>query len=132
MSGKTREFAHVDALLEQWAKWGKEGSGLGWPPITLLGKVMTQGFAGAAQPGPVPEMSEAVQIAERAVLRLKEIERRVVIKHYVYWQPVEVSARYCHMSSGRFRALLHRSRRQIADFVDGYYCSNNGRGISAA
>jgi DNA-directed RNA polymerase specialized sigma24 family protein len=132
VSGKTRELAHVDALLEQWARWGKQGSGLGFPAITLLGKVMEQGFAGAAQPGPVPEMDETVQITERAVLRLKEIRRRVIVKHYLYWQPIEVSARYCHMSPGRFRTILHDARRQIADYVDGYYDSNNGRLISAA
>jgi DNA-directed RNA polymerase specialized sigma24 family protein len=59
-------------------------------------------------------MSELVQATERAVLRLKAIERKVVVKHYLYWQPVEVSARYCHMSPGRFRTLLHRARRSIS------------------
>lgn len=118
------DMAHIDALLEQWARWGKSGAALGWPPRTVLAKVIEQGFAGAAQPGPMPEMDEAVQAVERAVLRLQEIDRKVVVKHYTYWQPVEVSARYCKMSPGRFRTVLHRARRRISDYLEGFCCNN--------
>jgi len=105
-------LAHVDHALEMWARWGREGLS-GWPTMTLLARVAEQGFTGAAQPGPLPEMGSAVEAVEHAVLRLKAIERKVVTKHYVYWQPIEVSARYCGMSPNRFRLLLYRARREI-------------------
>lgn len=102
-------------MLEEWARWAREGAAqMGWPRATLLARVMEQGFSGAAQPGPTPEMPEEVLRVERAVLALKDIERKVVRKHYLYWQPVEVSARHCHMSANRFRVLLHRARTQVA------------------
>jgi DNA-directed RNA polymerase specialized sigma24 family protein len=106
------ELAHVDAALETWARWVHEGLS-GWPTVTILARVAEQGFTGAAQRGPTPEMPETILATERAVLALKAIERQVVVKHYVHWQPVEVSARYCHMSANRFRVLLHRARHHI-------------------
>lgn len=120
----TNGMAHVDALLEQWASWGKQGVGIGWPPMTLLAKVIEQGFAGASQPGPTPEMGEMVQRVERAVLRLKPLERKVITKYYVYWQPLEVSARYCHVSPSNFRTVLHRARRNVASYIEALDCNN--------
>jgi DNA-directed RNA polymerase specialized sigma24 family protein len=107
----------VDCALEAWARWGREGMTLGWPAWTILAKVASQGFTGAAQKGPTPEMGEAIEAVERAVLTLKAIERQVVVKHYVSWEPVEVSARRCHMSANRFRVVLYRARRKIADLL---------------
>lgn len=121
-------MAHVDAMLEQWAKWGKAGLPVGWPQMTMLARVIEQGFTGASQQGPLPEMSEAVEAVERAVLRLQNIDRRVIVKHYTFWQPIEVSARYCHMSPGRFRTVLHRARRRISDYLEGF-CYNNRAAI---
>lgn len=122
-------MAHVDIALEQWASWGKQGVGIGWPPMTLLAKVIEQGFAGAAQPGPVPEMSELVQAVERAVLRLDARERKVLTKYYVHWQPIEVSARYCKMSPANFRTVLHRARRDVGTYLEHVYahwtCNNS-------
>jgi len=54
---------------------------------------------------------------ERAVLRLAENERRVICKHYLYWQPPEVSAQFCGMSYGHFRVVLNRARRRIRDYL---------------
>lgn len=111
----------VDALLEAWARWGRSLlDGIGWPRVTLLARIMEEGFQGAAQKGSrVIEIDETMEVIERAVLRLPEKERLVVIKHYTYWQPLEVSARYCHMSYSTFRSCLHRARRSIRDYLDG-------------
>lgn len=111
-------LAEVDAALEAWARWGR-GTVNGWPMRTLLARVIEQGFTGAAQQGAPVEMSEAVQLVEKAVLRLREIERKVIVKHYVNWQAVEVSARSLGMSPGRFRTVLHRARRSVRDYMDG-------------
>ena len=122
-------LAHIDVALETWARWVKDGVN-GWPMMTILARIAEQGFTGAAQRGPMPEMPEAILLVERAVLRLKAIERKVIVKHYVHWQPVEVSARYCKMSSGRFRTVLHAARRSVGDYMEGF-CSHNHGGISA-
>ena len=112
------EFA--DHALEAWARWTHTATdGLGWPRRTLLAKIMEEGFTGAAQGSPHVEMPDLVLFTERAVLRLVPPERKVILKHYLNWEPVEVSARRCHMSPGRFRTLLHRARRDIAAYLDG-------------
>jgi hypothetical protein len=108
---------YVDSALEAWAKWGKGGIETDWPAITLLGKIADQQLTGASQRGPIPEMGLMVFVVEKAVLRLKPVERRVVIKHYVYWQPVECSAKYCHMSPNRFRAVLNRAKNLIGEWI---------------
>ena len=112
----------VDAALEAWARWGRSLlQSMGWPGRTLLARIMEEGFQGAAQKGSrsVEVIDEAMEIVERAVLRLPDKERLVVIKHYTYSQPVEVSARYCHMHPTTFRSYLHRARRSIRDYLDG-------------
>lgn len=114
-------FADVDTALEAWARWGRSVlAGIGWPAWTLLARVIAQGFTGAAQKGcRVYEVDEAMELVERAVLRLSDIERRVICKHYLYWQSPEVSAQYCHMSYGYFRVVLNRARRRVRDYLDG-------------
>jgi DNA-directed RNA polymerase specialized sigma24 family protein len=62
-------------------------------------------------------MGEAIEAVERAVLRLKDIERQVIVKHYVSWEPVEISAQKCEMSVNRFRVILCRARRKIGDYL---------------
>lgn len=112
-------FDDVDAALEAWARWGRSVlSGIGWPQWTLLARVIEQGFTGAAQRGARTfEVDEAMEWVERAVLRLAENERRVICKHYLYWQPPEVSAQFCGMSYGHFRVVLNRARRRIRDYL---------------
>ena len=108
----------VDCALEAWARWGREGMSLGWPAWTILAKVASQGFTGAAQKGPTPEMGEAIEAVERAVLRLEAIERQVVVLHYVSWQSIEVSARKCNMSPNRFKAVLYRAKRKVGEYLE--------------
>jgi DNA-directed RNA polymerase specialized sigma24 family protein len=83
----------------------------------MLAKVAEQGFTGAAQRGPVPEMGNQVEVVELAVLKLKPLERKVVIKHYIHWEPIEVSARRCRMSPNRFRTVLNRAKGLVAEWI---------------
>jgi hypothetical protein len=119
-------MAETDAALETWASWAKSAlAGLGWPQMTLLARIIEFGVMGAGQHygGATPivfiEYDELCATVESAVMRLKLVERNVVVKHYLYWQPIEVSARHLEMSPGRFRTILHRSRRSIKDYLDG-------------
>jgi hypothetical protein len=104
---------YVDTALEAWAKWGKGGIDTDWPAVSLLGKIIP----GVSQRAPVPDMNGLVFVVEQAVLKLKPIERRVVVKHYVYWQPVEISAKYCHMSPHRFRSVLNRAKNLVSEWI---------------
>lgn len=117
------ELREVDVALEAWARWARSAlAGLGWPPWTLAARVIEFGVLGAAvQYGSARalEVDELCELVESAVMRLKEIERKVVVYHYFNWQPVEASARYCHMMPGRFRVILHRARKSVADYLDG-------------
>lgn len=124
----------TDAALEAWARWGRSGmSGIGWPIWTLLARVIEQGFTGAAQLGSrTLDVNDAMEVVERAVLRLQPIERRVICKHYMCWEPVEVSANYCRMTSGNFRVVLHRARREIKAYLDGAQLRYNKTGSSLA
>jgi len=119
------DLAYAEYLIERWAQWGKGQVPGAWPSITLLGRVIEQGFTGASQAGPLPEMASEVAAVEVAVLRLRDDERKVIVKHYVYWQPREVSARYCRMNTDQFDRVLHRARRRIADMVNGYFSREN-------
>jgi hypothetical protein len=114
----------TDVALEVWARWAKSAlSGLGWSPHTLLARVIEFGVVGAASRAGLTihplEVDELCELVERGVMRLKEIERKVIVRRYLHWEPREVSARRCHMSQGRFATVLHRARRSIRDFLDG-------------
>jgi len=118
------ELAEVDAALEAWARWAKTAlAGLSWPSLTIIARVIEFGAMGAAARGASPvhplEVDELCELVERAVMRLTTIERRVIVHQYLHWQPIDVSARHCDMTAGRFRVILHRARRSIGDYLDG-------------
>lgn len=115
------QMAEVDAALEAWARWAHSAlSGLGWPAWTVIARVMEFGVNGAAhRHSAVCAPDEFCETVERAVIRLKAIERRVILEHYFTWQPVEITSKRCHMTAGRFRTVLHRARRSVGDYLDG-------------
>ncbi len=117
----TPGFDETDAALEAWARWGHSIlAGIGWPARTLLARIMEQGIRGAAQSGSrLVEADELMELVERAVLRLAPKERETICRHYFYWQPPEVSARYCGMNSNHFGVVLHRARRRVRDYLEG-------------
>ena len=124
--------AEIDAALEAWARWARSAlAGLGWPAMTLAARVIefvVMGAASRSAPSAHPvEVDQLCELVERAVMRLKETERRVIVAHYLTWSPVEAAARRCHMSPGRFRTVLHAARRSVGDYLGGirdHLCSN--------
>lgn len=112
----------VDQAIEAWARWAREAlSGLGWPPVSLLAKVIEYGVRGAAQAGGIHyvETNAACEIVDRAIRQLPELERRVVVVYYTRWQPRESAADYCGVSEGYFRKLLSQGRRGVKDYLRG-------------
>lgn len=113
--------AEIDVALEAWARWAKSAlSGLGWPPLTLLAKIIAHTATGAArEAGAHIEADEFCELIDRLVMKLPEIERKVIVRHYLHWEPQQVSARHLSMSYPRFRLVLHRARRSLAYRLEG-------------
>lgn len=109
------EIKRVDALLAEWARWGFGAlTHLGLPRETMDSRVARFGFTGAAQAGPMPEWPSHVVLTERAVLKIQQIERSVVVEEYGHpGEPTEVHARRRHMSPARYRKILERARRSV-------------------
>jgi len=112
------ELRFVDARLQEWAKWCRDGMAqIGWPVETYLGRVIRLGALGAAQAGAPIHMPEHIELVDKAVAKLMNIERQVVCTYYLYWEPQEVRAKRCNMSVRRFGLLLERSRRRVGDLI---------------
>jgi DNA-directed RNA polymerase specialized sigma24 family protein len=118
----------VDAALEQWARWVRDGlAGVGWPRETLLARVIEYGALGAAQRyygalllmGKAAEYDEMVAWTEAAITRLALEERNVIVRVYLHWEPPEVSAKALGISRGTFDSRLSRAKRSVRDYLEG-------------
>jgi DNA-directed RNA polymerase specialized sigma24 family protein len=88
----------------------------------LVARIIEFGVYGAAARNGLSAQMEADQLCEmveRIVVRLKELDRRVIVLQYMHWHPIEVSARMCSMTSGRFRTVLCRARREVGHYLEG-------------
>jgi hypothetical protein len=122
------EFPDADAALEHWAAWAKSAlSSMGWPPRTLLARIIECGVLGAAQRGSgmllvvgsMVEYDELCAWVEAAVMRLTLTERNVIVRAYMHFESPEASARELEMSASNFRQILYRARRSVRDYLDG-------------
>ena len=118
----------VDAALERWAQWVKDGlASAGWPDKTLLARVIEYGALGAAQGhygsiviiGTMIEYDEICGWVEAAVMRLAVEEREVIVRVYFRWETPDVSAKWLGISRGTFDSRLSRGRRSVKDYLDG-------------
>lgn len=124
----TVESVDVHAALEQWGRWVLDGlAGMGWPPETLLARVIEYGALGAAQRhcgsllliGSMIEYDEMIAWTEAGVMRLALEERNVIARVYLHWEPPEVSAKRLGLSQGTFDSRLSRARRSVRDYLEG-------------
>lgn len=122
------EMADADSALEHWAAWAKSAlSSMGWPPRTLLARVIEYGVLGAAQRGSgtllvvggMVEYDELCAWVEAAVMRLTLTERNVIVRAYMHYETPETSARELSMTASNFRQILYRARRSVRDYLDG-------------
>lgn len=122
------ELADADSALEHWAAWAKSAlSSMGWPPRTMLARVIEYGVLGAAQRGSGTllvvggriEYDELCAWVEAAVMRLTLTERNVIVRAYMHYESPETSARELEMSASNFRQVLYRARRSVRDYLDG-------------
>lgn len=122
------ELSDADAALEHWAAWAKSAlSSMGWPPRTLLARIIECGVLGAAQRGSGVllvvggriEYDELCAWVEAAVMRLTLAERNVIVRAYMHYETPETSARELEMTPSNFRQILYRARRSVRDYLDG-------------
>lgn len=122
------EMVDADSALEHWAAWAKSAlSSIGWPPRTLLARIIECGVLGAAQRGSgtllvvggMVEYDELCAWVEAAVMRLTLTERNVIVRAYMHYESPEASARELSMSASNFRQILYRARRSVRDYLDG-------------
>ena len=107
----------VDERLAAWGDWARSASSdNGWPPRTMLGKVIEEGFTGAAQGGPPPtQIPEAVAETDRAIAQLPPKYLRVV----KIWYASSVRYNQCagaklaRMDTRRFRQILQVARELV-------------------
>jgi hypothetical protein len=111
----------VHLRLEAWGAWSRNSQPREYPAATVLARVIEQGPMGAAHSGQrlVDLMPQEVARTERAVLRLGQIDRKVVMAYYLDWAPVEMLAPRCRMRKREFENVLKRARWRISGFIAG-------------
>lgn len=117
----------IHIRLEAWARWSKSNPELReYPPESWLFKWSKYGTEGASQSGPPLSMPEAIEITERAINKLGEIDRTVLVRYYLSWQPLELLSRACKMREREFQNVLRRARFRVRCYVDAMETTNGG------
>jgi DNA-directed RNA polymerase specialized sigma24 family protein len=112
--------AHV--ALEAWARWARSAfSGLGFSSMNVLARIIELGLRGAAQSfGPMPiERDEVCELVDRAILRLDEIEKVVILRTYLRDEAAQVTAQKCGLTYGYYREVLAKARQRVGDYLNG-------------
>lgn len=118
----SEEMKSAHIALESWARWARTGlSGLGFPSISLIGKIIRLGIRGASQTtgAQIVEIDQLCEYVDRAILRLDDTEREVVYRTYLFNDAAQVTARKCGLTYGYYRHVLARVRRRVGDFLAG-------------
>jgi hypothetical protein len=100
--------AHI--RLEQWGRETRDSLN-GYPPVTLLGRLIEQGPTGAGQTGRPPvALSELSAHADSCVAKLCQIDQRVLRYYYQHDEPMEALARKMSMRVRQAQNVLKRAR----------------------
>src|SRR5579871_6320703 len=120
MNHLARELKVTHARLERWGRWAKTAGVRAWPQITLLGRIIEQGPAGACIPSSAVKTAIPDDISEvdAAFARLCEIDRRVIRTYYLDWAPIEVMAKHRRMTVSNFKGVLKRARWRVRDYLE--------------
>lgn len=117
------ERDEVDVALEAWARWARSAlTGLGWPSLSLIWKCIKFGVRGAAHTGNGPkslEIDTTCELVDRAIMRLDDTEREVVMRTYLENDAAMVTAEKCQLTYQYYRNVLSRARRRVGDYLDG-------------
>jgi DNA-directed RNA polymerase specialized sigma24 family protein len=108
----------VHGRLEAWGAWARDSEIRAWPVATLLGRMIDQQAAGAAQSGRPPvAMPDDIAAVDAAVCRLNAIDKQAIQLYYIKSLPVEIHARKMHMRVRQYQNVLRRARWRLAMFL---------------
>lgn len=115
--------------LEAWGRWARTFlSELGYPAISVIGKIIELGIRGAAQNtgARLVEIDQMCEMVDRAILRLDKTEQEVIYRTYLRNDAAQVTARKCGLTYGYYRVVLARARRRVGDYLIGAkdYCES--------
>ena len=100
--------------LEEWGSWARECEVAGYPPVTLLGRLIEFGAIGASHPSEPPiSIPQSVALIDSAVAKLEATLRSCLIAYYTHWESIGVSARRVGLDEHRFAAMIGRARKQL-------------------
>lgn len=119
MNNMDAETKAIHLRLEAWARWSKSNPELReYPEESWLHKWGKYGTDGAAQAGPPVSMPEAIEMVERAVRKLGQIDHKVITAYYLGWSPVATLAAKCRMREREFLNVLRRARFRVRCYVE--------------
>jgi hypothetical protein len=114
MNNMDPETKAIHIRLEQWGAETREAFG-GYPPVTLLGRLITQGPMGAGQTGRPPvSLSEAAARVDSCVAKLCQIDQRALRMYYQGWMTVYELARNMSMRERQAQNVLRRARWRVS------------------
>jgi len=122
MNGDRRGLVHMSAdmlyvhnRLEQWGRWAKDFSSLGYPTRSITEKFGEGGIL-AGSPRPPTDMSQEVAYTDTAVARLDAMDKNVIRTYYTVWAPPETLWKQCLgiRSFSNFKAVLTRARWRVS------------------
>lgn len=87
--------SYASLRLTEWAAWARKlGEQIGWPPETLLSRVMREGMNGASQGSRPPvDMPEQVAEVDRIISRMPAHIKASICEHYLTYAPSEDKAK---------------------------------------
>jgi hypothetical protein len=114
MNNMDPETKAVHIRLEQWGAETREKH-TGWPPVTMLGRLMKQGPMGASQTGnPPTALSPQAANVDGCVAKLCQIDQRAIKLYYQGWIAREALAKQLCMRERQAQNVLRRARWRIA------------------
>jgi hypothetical protein len=113
MNNMDPETKAVHIRLEQWGAETRE-SLHGYPPVTMLGRLIEQGPMGAAQTGKPPvALSDAAARVDACVAKLCQIDQRALRAYYQGWMTVYELSRKLSMRERQAQNVLRRARWRL-------------------
>lgn len=106
------EVAYADGRLDAWASWVRSNQ-QGWPPRTLLARVMEEGISGAAHGTCAESMPMHILETDRAVAHIEQRLRQVVKVYYLTHAASEVKAAKLGVSRATFWRLIERAQLAV-------------------
>lgn len=117
---RSTEQKTAHAALEMWSRWARSAF-VGWPTSSIIARMIKLG-AGAAHvlTGPTAlERDELCERIDRAVSRLDETEREVIVRTYLGRDTAQITAQKCCLTYQYYRQLLSRARQRVGDYLAG-------------